>query len=244
MSQRTQLLFLAAVLAVLGFLIVRQLGDGGAGNGPREKRERGSTRGGPTTADDVPALRHLHAPAAPAAEDDRDRDLFAYAESPADRDARRREQEEAERQRAALAEQRRLAEEVRRKAEAEAARRRAEKAARLASERALRDSQAAPVAPEGPRPDPPSFPYEYVGIIGPREDSFAILQTDDEKLLYAKAGDILDSSFLIHHVGKYTLHLGYTDPQFADAAAQVPRKLTTDVGGAPAAAMPRPSGRS
>lgn len=234
-----------AALAALAFVwFTRDDGSrrGSAGGGD----DRRGARGTAITAEDVPVLAWLHEDGA-SVEAERDRDLFEYAKSPeeieAERlaaEARRREAEEA---------RRRAAEEARRRAEEEARRRAAEaEKRRLATLRARQPEEPPPQRTEPPPPEPPTFTYEYVGIIGPHGDPHAILLADDpedDDFHYAKAGDVIDGAFRVQRVGRLKMDLSYVDPTFAGDVTEVPRTFAAgSVDGAAPRGRSTPSPRN
>jgi hypothetical protein len=245
MSQRAQAVFAALLVVALAVLIYR------AAREPEEeasrsdrRRGRGAARAEVLAAAEVPVLSYLHRPPVAGAANERDRDLFAYAESPAEREAREAAEREAREAAERAAEERRKMEEARRKALEEQRAREAAEALARARQAAIDAETAAPPPP--PPAKPPEFPYRYVGLIGPRDDAYAILEDDEQNFLYAKAGDVLDSAFLVHHVGPFTLHLGFTDERFVEEVAHVPRTFKTAPSGGAGAPRPpaRPGSRS
>jgi hypothetical protein len=150
----------------------------------------------------------------------RERNLFEFAQSP-------EELEAIEAQRRATAEAQRVA--TQRAAEAAAAKAEADRkaaevaaAAREAQAKALREQ----LALNPPKPTPPSFPYLYVGTIGPVDNPFAILSAPDRTYRYVRAGEAIDRDFKLEYIAQRRLDLSYTDKQFQDQFTQVQR--TTD----------------
>ena len=159
----------------------------------------------------------------------RERSLFDYAQSPEEIARIEKERADAaEAARKAAAEEAAIREEMNKRQQEEAAKR--AEAARLEAER-----QARWLAEHPPKPVPPTFSYEYIGVIGPKDDAYAILRGPDQKLTYAKAGDIVDRRFRIERVAKLVLDLTYTDPQFTGEIGQVQRTFE----GAGAGSSPR-----
>jgi hypothetical protein len=228
MSRRAQWILATVLLAVLAVLLGRELTREESLLGPRGRRDSG---GAVPFQDDAVPVVVLAAPGPlPGESFERGReDIFRYEESPAVREARAQaEREAAERRRKQQEEARqRAAEEARRKAEEEA-RRRAEEAARqrerLAREQAER-AEEEESQEETARPDPPSFPYRYDGLIGEKTNAIAILLDSEDERHYAQAGQVLDEAFRVERVGQLKLVLSFTDPLFEGEFRQVPLRM-------------------
>lgn len=179
-------------------------------------RSQGRKAKAVATADKIPVVVSELAIPGPAETFERERSLFAFAQSPdelARIEAQKRLAAEEARKRAeeAAAEAARRAEEERQRREADAER------ARLAAIEAAKQ----PVIP--PKPVPPSFPYQYVGTIGPVDAPFAILTGPDRAYRYVRAGEAIDRDFKLEYIAERRLDLSYTDPRFQDQFTQVQR---------------------
>jgi hypothetical protein len=201
----------------------RRGGSAGVDDAAAASRSGKKTR--KMAADDIPVVLTA---LARAREDEtfvRERSLFDYAQSP----------EEV----AAIEEARKAAELKRAQDEAERLRvlqehqaKQAEEAKRLAELKAEEDRKRAQYLIDNPpKPVPPRFAFEYIGVIGPKDDAYAILRGSDQKLSYAKAGDVVATAFRIERVAKFVLDLTYTEAQFAGEIGQVQRTFA----GAPTA---------
>ena len=182
--------------------------DGGARQGKKGKK---------LGAEDIPVVLIALARAREGETFVRERSLFDYAQSP----------EEV----AAIEEARKAAELKRAEAEAERLtilkehnERKAIEDARLAKlEAEAAEVKRKYLEEHPPKPVPPRFAFDYIGVIGPRDDAYAILRASDQKLSYAKAGDVVGAKFRIERVAKYVLDLTYTEDQFAGEIGQVQR---------------------
>jgi len=218
MKQRKQLALLA-VTCVL-FLValwwgLRETPAGGAGVAPPKGRRSSATK--TIDADDIPVVSSLAFQPTLDETFTRNRDLFSYARSP---EEIQREQDaqvaaaKAAQVAAAAAEEDRKRRAAEQDVKNEALRKEQEETARRQAE-FLRDHP--------PKPVPPEFRYQYIGVIGPREDSYAILAGSGSVFLYARAGDVIDNMFRVERVGRLKLDIGYTDPRFEDELREVPR---------------------
>ncbi len=148
---------------------------------------------------------------------ERERSLFEFARSPeeirAEEEARRQAEEEA----------RRIAEEARAAAAkaAEELARRAEEERKRQEEERKRQEEALRLNP--PPPVPPSFQYQYLGVVGQMSDPLAILLGPDRKYRYVRAGEVIDDRFRLEFIGEVRLDLSYTDARFANVFTQVQR---------------------
>jgi hypothetical protein len=90
------------------------------------------------------------------------------------------------------------------KLQQEAAERKAqdEQAAREAAER------AAAQPPPPPVPIRPSFPYPFMGYIGPPRDEFAVFK-DTKGYFYVRRGEIIMNQFVVLDIGYESVELGY-----------------------------------
>ena len=233
MSRRRWLVIILVAAAGLAAAMRLTGGDAAPSVTPERTDKKTGKRAKPLTADDVPVVATLLGKGATGETFTRERNLFSYAKSPEALHA-----EEAERQRLAAeaaarakADAERAAEAAKAAAEQQALARKAE-AERLEIER-----QNAILHPKPPVP--PSFPYQYVGTIGPADDPYAILLGVDRQFRYAKAGDVVDRKFKVEYVGAVRLDLSYTEPQFADQFAQVSKYDASTAPAAPAAARGR-----
>lgn len=110
------------------------------------------------------------------------------------------------------AEQERLAAQAR---AAEAAKRQAEVQRKIAEERIKNPPPPTPPPPP-PRPVPPSFPYTFIGRLGPIKESLAVLKgTGQARVMTVRAGETIDNKFVIKKVDYDELIIGYTDSNFA-----------------------------
>lgn len=221
-KQRAQAVAAVVLFGILAVLAWRNLGPESRHGGRRGGRAPARVTLPAVTAEDVPVVSWLHVAEMADEEYERDRNLFNYAKSPAQIAAERREaeQERIRREQEAARRHAREEERLRREAQqAELERQRA--AAQAASEAEQAVEPREPATP--PKPDPPTFPYRYVGIIGPRDDSYAILQDEEEGFSYARAGEVVNGSFMVERVGRLNLDLSFTDEIFAGEIRQVPR---------------------
>lgn len=187
-------------------------------------------------ANDIPVVIESEAKPYPGEEFVRERTLFDYAQSPEELAAIEEARRLLAEKQAIEAEERRIRdEEMRVLREAEAK----ERAEREAKERAEREAY---LAANPPKPVPPHFPYEYIGIIGPKADAHAILRGSGNKLSYARAGDVVDSRFRVERVAKFVLDLTYTELQFAGEISQVERSFE-GAGGSATPSVGGPAGR-
>lgn len=230
MSRRAQWILAIVLLGVFAVLLGRELSREESLLGPHGRRDAGGAV--PFEGEAVPVVVLASPGPLPGETFDRRReDIFRYEESPAVREARERaEREAAERRRREQEEaRRRAAEEAQRKAEEEARRRAEEAAARRAAlarqqeERA--EEEEAREEPEQVRPDPPTFPYRFDGLIGEKTDAIAILLDSEDERHYAQAGQVLDEAFRVERVGQLKLVLSFTDPLFEGEFRQVPLRM-------------------
>lgn len=230
MTRRRWLLL--ALLAAAAIAAVMQLtgGDAAPSAAPERVDKKTGKRAKPLTADDVPVVATLLGRGATGETFTRERNLFSYAKSPETLRA-----EEAERQRIAEAAAKRAQEDAERAAVAAAAAAEEAALARKRDAERLEEQRRYDLLHPKP-PVPPSFPYQYVGTIGPADDPYAILLGVDRQFRYAKAGEVVDKKFKVEYVGAVRLDLSYTEPQFADQFAQVSKY---DASAAPAAARGR-----
>lgn len=226
MSERAKTVLAVILLSVAAVSLWRASSSGQDSSAARRGRAGGDAGDGTSrsgkkelAAEDIPVVLTA---LARAREDEtflRERSLFAYAQSPEEvaaiEEARKaaelkRAQDEAERLRILKEQQEKQAEEAR----------------RLAELKAEEDRKRAQYLIDNPpKPVPPRFAFEYIGIIGPKNDAYAILRAPDQKLSYAKAGDVVESKFRIERVAKFVLDLTYTEAQFAGEIGQVQRLL-------------------
>jgi hypothetical protein len=186
-------------------------------------------------ADDIPVVVAASGKALAGETFERARSLFDYAQSPEElkaiEDANERARLQAEADAKARAEAQKIQDEKDRIAREEAGK-------KAEADRIARDKWT---AEHPPKPVPPRFGYEYIGVIGPRDAPYAILRGPDQKLTYAKSGDVLDRQFRIESVRKLVLDLTYTEPQFSNDVGQVQRTFEGSGNGSSA---PAPSSSS
>jgi hypothetical protein len=235
-STRVKALFTVGLFALLGWLLWRATrepavphGGAAAARGAKKDTEAAFSR------EDVPTVAMVRPEPLPGETFDRGRvNLFTYERSPEEiaeekrkaEEARRLAEEEAERQRVIREEQDRL---------------RREQEAKDAERRRLEEEERRRNPPPPPPPKPPDFRYEYIGIIGPMGDPFAILSVGSGPWSYVKTGDVVDRQFVVEHVAEYVLNLSYVDALFAADLKQVPRSLP---GASPTVGAPTSPGRS
>ena len=147
----------------------------------------------------------------------RERNLFEHAQSP-------EEVQAIEEQRRATVAAQKVLDQQRSEAVALQVQkdREAEDARRIARELAMKKAREADLL-NPPKPIPPSFPYQYVGIIGPVENPFAVLSAPDRSYRYVRAGESIDAQFKLEYIAQQRLDLSYTDKQFQDQFTQVQR---------------------
>lgn len=241
MSQKAKTIAAALLLSVLGIVVIFQARDDRTA---RKAADRAAARtAGPRAATDpaadVPVIAHLAFRPRLNETFERERSLFAYAKSPATLAAERRAAEEA----------------------AEAARKAAEERERLRKEQEERDREARKIADakaaeaaarqaqwlkdNPPKPVPPDFPYEFVGIIGPADRPLAILEDRAHALVYAGSGDVVDNAFRLERVGRKALDFSYVNETFKDQfkRVQLVSKPGLDLSSSTPAAASRPSKR-
>ena len=206
-----QVKFLIGVLAVLVVLVVFQLRDDEKAMTVAAAGARGAKAGRGEAADiasTIPVVAALAFKPKVHETFERERSLFAYAKSPATLEMERQTAEAAAR---AAAEAAKVAEEARIERDRVAAIARAEADKKAAIER---EKQAAYLRDHPPPPIPPDFPYEFVGLVGPKDAPFAILVDRSKSLVYVQAGEEVAGSFKIDRVGRKTIDLSYLDPRF------------------------------
>lgn len=215
-SRQRNLLVIGLVVTAWGSWILLSGDEPGVPGTSSAQRSSDRKSAAALTADKVPVVVSALGIPGPAETFERERNLFEYAQSP----------EELAR----IEAQRRLAaEEAQRRAQeaADAAARQAEaERLRLEQERERQrllalEKVKQPVIP--PKPVPPSFPYQYVGTIGPVDAPFAILTGPDKQYRYIRAGDTIDREFKLEYIAERRLDLSYTDPRFQDQFTQVQR---------------------
>ena len=161
-------------------------GEEADADGAPEKKAR---RGKRIEAADIPVIVKAVAKPAPGETFDRVRSLFDYAQSPDELAQIKVAQDLMEAQRK---EAQAKAEQAAKEA-AERGRVAATEAAARAEEQQKADEEYRRLHP--PKPVPPRFAYDYIGVVGPMKDPFAILRGPDQKLNYARSGDVIDKQF-------------------------------------------------
>jgi hypothetical protein len=224
-TDRMKLTILIGLALVLGWLwVVLGSEEGLLG----ASGDRGGLSAPPYTSEDIPLIVFKGPDEFEGERFDRpDRNLFNFEKSPeelADEEARRLEAQRLADETAEAKAKRDEEARLKRAAAAEAAARKKalDDAARRASE--LTDVKLPPPRPRPdapPAPIPPAFPYEFEGLIGPLDDAIAILRTGEEKLAYARAGQVMDATFKIERVGQVMLVLSFIDPVFEGELRQV-----------------------
>ena len=68
----------------------------------------------------------------------------------------------------------------------------------------------APVAPV--RPDPPRFPYRFIGMFGYAENPIIAFASDD-RIITVQAGATIDSQFVIRQVGLESVEIGFVNDE-------------------------------
>ena len=134
------------------------------------------------------------------------RDLFKYADRPLtaeELEARRRAEEER---------QRRLREEAERRRQMQGNRAKAQE----------RQKQAkAPPRPTGPVP--PRAAFAYLGYLGPKDDKIAVFERG-QKVLLARAGEVVEEQFVVKEINYEVVVLGYTKEQFKNRTTELNMK--------------------
>lgn len=242
MSQRAKAIGAALLLGLLAVLLMFQARDDRKAAATAERRagSRAKQDDAAHVADAIPVVAALAFRPVSREVFTRERSLFAYALSPAvvaKMEADRIAAEKlVEQQRIEDEKQAKIAKEARDKQDAidrEEARKRAE------AKRIL-DASLPP-----PKPVPPDFPFEFVGLIGPKENLYAILLDRAKKLHYVQAGTEIESAFRIEFVGRHVIDVSYLDSRFQDQFKRVQKvtKPGLDVSASAPAATAKPARR-
>jgi hypothetical protein len=137
------------------------------------------------------------------------RDLFKFERRPPSPAEVRRQE----------AERRRLekeAEEARKRAEAEAA------------DRAKKAAEAAAIAatlppPPPPPPSPPAIPFQYIGLIGPKDAKIGVFE-EGKDIVIARVGETVRDQFKLVELKHDAAIIGYTRKEFRDRTKELPMK--------------------
>lgn len=83
-----------------------------------------------------------------------------------------------------------------------------------------------PTTPEvrGPStPQPPRIPFQYIGLLGPKDSRIAVFEQGEE-ILVARAGEVLNDQFRVVEFKYEAVVMGYTDKRFSDKTTELKMK--------------------
>jgi hypothetical protein len=80
-----------------------------------------------------------------------------------------------------------------------------------------------PPPPRGPSgPTPPPITFKFIGILGPAAAKIAVFEGDDEEeMLLARAGDVVQKEFRLIEFGYESVVMGYVDERFKDKTTEL-----------------------
>ena len=78
-----------------------------------------------------------------------------------------------------------------------------------------------PLAPKAPRPS-----FRYIGFLGPKDNKIAVFEKnnkreDEDPLLLARAGEILEERFQLEEINFQSVVLGYTEDRFKNRTTEL-----------------------